>query len=141
MTAADFHRIALSLEGVEEYSHAGLPAFQVGGRKFASLASQAEGYGNLMLALEQQAAWSKPIGAVQRLPVPRLSECVMVSSLWPPRRAFGRRLLLDPSGCRATSGVGWARHRSCRASSTICTAGSGGNPLASPPKPPDGQAA
>jgi hypothetical protein len=47
----------LSLEGVEEYSHAGLPAFRVGGRKFASLASQAEGYGNLMLTLEQQAAF------------------------------------------------------------------------------------
>src|SRR5258708_16543849 len=54
MTAADCRRIALSLEGVEEYSHAGLPAFRGGGRKFASLASQAEGYGNLMLTLEQQ---------------------------------------------------------------------------------------
>src|SRR5438132_14041792 len=43
MTAADFRRIALSLEGVEEYSHAGLPAFRIGGRKFASLASQAGG--------------------------------------------------------------------------------------------------
>jgi hypothetical protein len=42
MTAADFRRIALSLEGVEEYSHVGLPAFRVGGRKFASLASQPE---------------------------------------------------------------------------------------------------
>ncbi len=49
MTAADFRRIALSLEGVEEYSHAGLPAFRVGGREFASLASQAGAYGNLML--------------------------------------------------------------------------------------------
>ena len=39
MTAADFRRIVLSLEGAEEYSHAGLPAFRVGGRKFASLAS------------------------------------------------------------------------------------------------------
>jgi len=58
MTAADFRRIALSLEGVEEYSHAGLPAFRVGGRKFASLASQAEGYGNLMLTLGQQAAFA-----------------------------------------------------------------------------------
>jgi hypothetical protein len=57
MTAADFRLIALSLEGVEEYSHAGLPAFRVGGRKFASLASQAQGYGNLMLTLEQQAAF------------------------------------------------------------------------------------
>jgi hypothetical protein len=54
MKAADFRRIALSLEGVEEYPHAGLPAYRVGGRKFASLASQAEGYGNLMLTLEQQ---------------------------------------------------------------------------------------
>src|SRR6266480_965583 len=54
MNAADFRTIALSLEGVEEYSHAGLPAFRVGGRKFASLASQAGGYGNLMLTLEQQ---------------------------------------------------------------------------------------
>jgi hypothetical protein len=43
MTAGDFRRIALSLEGVEEYTHAGLPAFRVGGRKFASLASPAEG--------------------------------------------------------------------------------------------------
>jgi hypothetical protein len=57
MTAADFRRIALSLEGVEEYSHAGMPAFRVRGRKFASLASQADGYGNLMLTLEQQAAF------------------------------------------------------------------------------------
>ena len=57
MTAADFRRIALSLEGVEEYSHAGLPAFRVGGRKFAALASQADGYGNLMLTLEQQASF------------------------------------------------------------------------------------
>ena len=57
MTATDFRRIALSLEGVEEYSHAGLPAFRVGGRKFASLASQAAGYGNLVLTLEEQAAF------------------------------------------------------------------------------------
>src|SRR5215467_3733581 len=56
-TAADFRRIALSLEGVEEFSHAGFPAFRVEGRKFASLASQAAGYGNLMLTLEQQAAF------------------------------------------------------------------------------------
>ena len=57
MTAADFRRIALSFEGVEEYPHAGSPAFRVGGRKFASLASRAKGYGNLMLTREQQAAF------------------------------------------------------------------------------------
>src|SRR5947209_7185427 len=57
MTAADFRRIALSLDDVEEFPHAGLPAFRVGGRRFASLASQAEGYGNLTLTLQQQAAF------------------------------------------------------------------------------------
>jgi hypothetical protein len=69
MTAADFRRIALSLEGVEEYSHAGLPAFRVGGRKFASLASQAEGYGNLMLTPEQQAAFVEEAPEIF-LPIP-----------------------------------------------------------------------
>jgi hypothetical protein len=68
MTAADFRRIALSLEGVEEYSHAGLPAFRVGGRKFASLASPG-GYGNLMLTLEQQAAFVQEAPEIF-LPIP-----------------------------------------------------------------------
>jgi len=69
MTAADFRRIALRLEGVEEYSHAGFPAFRVGGRKFASLASQTEGYGNLMLTLEQQAAFVEEAPEIF-LPIP-----------------------------------------------------------------------
>jgi len=69
MTAADFRRIALSLGGVEEYSHAGLPAFRVGGMKFASLASQAEGYGNLMLTPEQQAAFVEEAPEIF-LPIP-----------------------------------------------------------------------
>jgi len=69
MTAADFRRIALRLEGVEEYSHAGFPAFRVGGRKFASLASQAQGFGNLMLTLEQQAAFVAEASKIF-LPIP-----------------------------------------------------------------------
>ena len=69
MTPADFRRIALSLEGVEEVSHAGLPAFRVGGRRFASLASQAEGYGNLTLTLEQQAAFVEEAPEIF-LPIP-----------------------------------------------------------------------
>src|SRR6201987_1626216 len=69
MTAADFRRIALSLEGAEEVSHAGLPAFRVGGRRFASLASQAEGYGNLTLTLEQQAAFVEEAPEIF-LPIP-----------------------------------------------------------------------
>jgi hypothetical protein len=68
-TAEDFRRIANSLEGVEEYSHAGFPAFRVGGRKFASLASQTEGYGNVMLTLEQQAAFVEEAPEVF-LPIP-----------------------------------------------------------------------
>jgi hypothetical protein len=56
-TPTDFKRIALSLEGVEEGSHMGSVDFRVGGRIFATLASQAQGYGNLMLKPEQQAAF------------------------------------------------------------------------------------
>jgi len=57
MDANDFRRIALSLEGAEESSHMGSPDFRVGGRIFATLASQKQGYGNLMLTPEQQAAF------------------------------------------------------------------------------------
>ena len=46
MNAADFRRLALTLPDVEEGVHVGLPDFRVGGRRFASLASQALGYGN-----------------------------------------------------------------------------------------------
>ena len=56
-TAADFRRIALSFEGAEEGSHMGSPDFRVGGRIFATLAAQAQGYGNLLLTPEQQAAF------------------------------------------------------------------------------------
>ena len=57
MTAADFRRIALSFEGAEESSHMGAADFRVGGRIFATLASERQGYGNLMLTLEHQAAF------------------------------------------------------------------------------------
>ena len=55
MTAADFRRLALSLPGAEEGSHMGSPDFRVGGRIFATLASQSQGYGNLMITPELQA--------------------------------------------------------------------------------------
>jgi len=55
MTASDFRRIALSLEGSEEGSHMGAVDFRVGGRIFATLASVKEGYGNLMITPELQA--------------------------------------------------------------------------------------
>ncbi|MGD0050665.1 MAG: MmcQ/YjbR family DNA-binding protein [Vulcanimicrobiaceae bacterium] len=56
MDAVDFRRIALSLEGAEESSHMGAPDYRVGGRIFATLASERKGYGNLMLTPELQAA-------------------------------------------------------------------------------------
>jgi hypothetical protein len=64
VNAADFRRIALSLEGAEEGSHMGAVDFRVGGRIFATLASVKEGYGNLMLAPEQQAEFVAELPAV-----------------------------------------------------------------------------
>lgn len=55
MTADDFRRIALSMEGAEQGSHMGAVDFRVGGRIFATLASVKEGYGNLKLTPEMQA--------------------------------------------------------------------------------------
>ena len=61
MTPGDFKRIALSLEGAEEGSHMGAVDFRVGGRIFATLASQAQGYGNLALTPEQQAVFCEEL--------------------------------------------------------------------------------
>jgi hypothetical protein len=69
VTAADFKRIALSFAGVEEDVHAGQPTFRVGGRRFAGLASIAEGYGNLTLTPEVQAAFVEEAPEVF-LPIP-----------------------------------------------------------------------
>ena len=57
LTPSDFRRLALSLEGAEEGSHFGQADFRVGGRIFATLAAEKQGYGNLMLTPEQQAAF------------------------------------------------------------------------------------
>jgi len=57
MKASDFRRIALSLEGAEEGSHMGQPDFRIGGRIFATLAAENQGFGNLMLTPDQQAAF------------------------------------------------------------------------------------
>jgi hypothetical protein len=57
MTASDFRRIALRLDGAEEGSHMGAVDFRVGGHIFATLASIKDGFGNLMLTPEIQAAF------------------------------------------------------------------------------------
>ena len=64
MNAKDFRRIALSLEGAEEGSHMGAVDFRVGGRIFATLAHEKQGYGNLMLTPEQQAAFVEELPEV-----------------------------------------------------------------------------
>ena len=64
MDANDFRRIALSLEGAEESSHMGAPDFRLGGRIFATLASEKQGYGNLMITPEQQAAFVEELPEV-----------------------------------------------------------------------------
>ena len=64
MNAGDFRRIALSFEGAEEGSHMGAPDFRVGSRIFATLASQDQGYGNLMLTPEQQADFVRELPEV-----------------------------------------------------------------------------
>ena len=69
MKPADFRRIALSFDGAEEGSHMGAPDFRVGGRIFATLASQHQGYGNLKLTLEQQAEFVRELPEVF-LPIP-----------------------------------------------------------------------
>jgi hypothetical protein len=55
LSTEDFRRFALSLDGAEESSHMGAADFRVGGRIFATLAAQAQGYGNLMLTPAMQA--------------------------------------------------------------------------------------
>jgi hypothetical protein len=56
MNAEDFREMALSFDKAEEGSHMGSPDFRVGGRIFATLAMQDQGFGNLMLSPELQRA-------------------------------------------------------------------------------------
>jgi hypothetical protein len=57
------------MEGAEEGSHMGAADFRVGGRIFATLASQDEGFGNLMLTSELQAEFVGELPEVF-LPIP-----------------------------------------------------------------------
>ncbi len=54
----------MSLEGAEEGSHFGQADFRVGGRIFATLAHEKQGYGNLMLTPEQQAMFVEELPEV-----------------------------------------------------------------------------
>lgn len=55
MTPAGFRRIALALPEAKEGSHFGNADFRVGGKIFATLSLEREGFGVLLLTPEQQA--------------------------------------------------------------------------------------
>lgn len=57
MTAAEFRRIALALEGAEEGSHMHHPDFRVGGKIFATLGYPDATRGMVKLWPDQQAAF------------------------------------------------------------------------------------
>lgn len=54
MTAQEFRRIALRLEGTTAQSHMGHPDFRIGGRIFATLGVPGRGWGMVKLTPEQQ---------------------------------------------------------------------------------------
>ena len=59
VTAADFRRLALGMPEVVEGSHFGSADFRVGGKIFATLSLESEGYGVLLLTPDQQAGMVK----------------------------------------------------------------------------------
>jgi hypothetical protein len=64
MTASDFRRIALTLPDSTEASHFGNPDFRVGGKIFATLSLERDGYGVLLLTPDQQSGMVKDEPAV-----------------------------------------------------------------------------
>ena len=54
MTAQEFRRMALRLEGATAQSHMGHPDFRVGGKIFATLGYPGRGWGMVKLTSEQQ---------------------------------------------------------------------------------------
>ena len=57
MTADDFRRMALALDGAEEAAHMGHPDFRVGGRVFATLGHPDGAWAMVQLPPEQQAVF------------------------------------------------------------------------------------
>ncbi|HTO73438.1 MAG TPA: hypothetical protein VMJ30_06450 [Gemmatimonadales bacterium] len=57
MTQANFRRLALSLEGVEERSHMAHPDFRVGGRIFATMGYPKAGWAMVRLTSADQDAF------------------------------------------------------------------------------------
>ena len=58
MTAADFRRLALALDGARESAHMGHPDFRINGRIFATLKTGNQ-HGMVVLTPEEQAAFMR----------------------------------------------------------------------------------
>jgi hypothetical protein len=69
MDASDLRRLVLGHEGTIEGPQMGKADFRLGGRIFATLATEDQGYGNLVLTPEQQAAFVEELPEVF-LPIP-----------------------------------------------------------------------
>ena len=109
MTAASFRRIALSLPEAVEGSHFGHADFRVGGKIFATLALEKEGFGVLLLTSEQQA------GMVEDAP----EIFSPVSGGWGRQGATRVRLAKVPADIlRAALQTAWRRRAAKRLVST-----------------------
>ena len=64
MTPDSFRKLALQLPEAVEGSHFGVADFRVGGKIFATLAYEKEGYGVLMLNPEQQEGMVADVGGM-----------------------------------------------------------------------------
>ena len=134
MTARDFARIALSLDGAEQGSHMGATDFRVGGRIFATLAYVDRGYGNLMLTPEDQAMFVEELPEVFIAPddgwgrmgvtllvLAKANEDVARGALqaaWRRRVEMNARTRGRARGARKTGTPSSARPSSARRSST-----------------------
>jgi hypothetical protein len=99
VTAADFRRIALSMPEAVESSHFGNADFRVGGKIFATLALEKEGYGVLLLTPEQQAGMVEDEPKVFS-PVP---------GGWGRKGSTRVRLAKAPDILEAALGMAWRR--------------------------------
>ena len=102
MTPDDFARLALTFPGAEQGSHMGAVDVRVGGRIFATLAAVKKGYGNVMLAPEQQRDF------VAELP----DVFIPVAGKWGEGGATHIRLdIANPDVVRGALDAAWKRRR------------------------------
>lgn len=124
MTGTDFRRIALSMPEAVDGSHFGHADFRVGGKIFATLGLEQEGYGVLLLTPEQQAGMVEDEPEVFS-PVPggwgrQGSTRVRLAKVTPDileaaiRTAWRRRVAMNKRSPRAVNAVKSAKSSKAR---------------------------